>query len=100
LAANGQVAWRVRDQQVEVTNATTATIRYAVIGRMYLHNTLGLWCFGSATCGTALPATLTALVPYVDIPGSATPETEVMIVWWIPAGPDAVPFDTAIVKIR
>src|SRR4051812_42283347 len=91
-SANGEVSWLVRGQQVEVTNETKDTLRYSVIGRSYFHENLGLFCFGSRACGLQLPPSLTGLVSYLDISGSAKPETEALIVWWKPVGTATVPY--------
>jgi hypothetical protein len=98
-AANGQISWLVRDQQLEVTNETPDTLRYAVVGRGYFHTNLSQFCFGSPTCGHQLPPTLTGLVSYLDIAGSAKPETQAMIIWWKQSA-TTVAYDTSIAQIR
>src|SRR4051812_7443290 len=85
-STNGQVSWLVRGQQIEVTNETTDTMRYAVVGRAYFHASLSTFCFGSPSCGLFLPPKLTGLLSYIDISGSAKPETEAMVVYWKPKG--------------
>src|SRR3954468_12334380 len=100
VATNGQVSWRVRGQQVEVTNETQDTLRYAVLGRGYFHTATINFCFGSPTCGFQLPPPLTGVISYLDIAGSAKPETEALIVWWKQNASAIVPSDTAIVRIR
>jgi hypothetical protein len=99
-SANGDVSWIVRGQQVEVSNETADTIRYALVGRGYYHTALAQFCFGSSNCGLLLPPRLTGVVSYLDIAGSAKPETEAMLIWWKPAGAATVAVDTAIVTIR
>jgi hypothetical protein len=98
-AANGQISWLVRGQQIEVTNETPDTLRYAVIGQAYFHTATTSFCFGAPTCGFLLPPTLTGVVSYLDIAGSAKPETHALIIWW-KQSTSAVAFDTALVQIR
>jgi hypothetical protein len=98
-STNGQISWLVRDQEIEVTNETQDTLRYTVVGRNYYHTNLGQFCFGSPTCSLQLPPALTGVLSYIDIPGSAKPETQAMIIWWKQSA-TTVPFDTVIVQIR
>jgi hypothetical protein len=99
-SSNGQVSWLVRGQQIEVTNETTDTMRYTVVGRAYFHASLSTFCFGSPTCALLLPPKLTGLLSYIDISGSAKPETEAMVVYWKPKGTAVVAWDTVIARIR
>jgi hypothetical protein len=99
-SANGQVAWRVQDQRVDLTNTSTASVRYAIVGRAWMHNALVDWCFGMSFCGEALAPGATAKKTYAEIDGAEPPEREAIIVWWTPNGTAEVGFDTTIVRIR
>jgi hypothetical protein len=96
---NGELEWRVAAQRVEITNATTGEIRYAVIGRKHFQNAAALWCFGNGDCGKGLPPAATASVPYSEIEAGGTPEKEALIIWWVPQ-PAFVPFESVVVRIR
>jgi hypothetical protein len=97
---NGELEWRVGAQHVEITNATAAEIRYAVIGREHFRNAAALWCFGKEGCGKGLAPGATASVAYSEIEAGGTPETEVLIIWWVPQPTVFVPFDSVVVRIR
>jgi hypothetical protein len=99
VAANGEVSWLVRDQEVEVTNETADTLRYVVVGQTYFHTATTSFCVGSPTCGFQLPPPLTGVVSYLDIAGSAKPETKALIIWWKQSA-TTVAYDTALVQIR
>ena len=99
-SANGHITWRVQDQRVDLTNMSNAPVRYAIIGRTWLHTALAQWCFGLSECGAPLAPSATAKVAYADISGGAPPETEAVVLWWTPNGTGTGPFDTAIVRIR
>ena len=100
LSNRAQLQWQAHDQQVDVTNVSTQSVRYALIGRQWMHNALADWCFGSPQCGAQLSANGTASVAYADISGGDAPETEAMLVWWTPNGAGQVAIDTAVVRLR
>jgi hypothetical protein len=97
---NGQVAWRVQNERVDLTNTSSQSVRYAIVGRTWMHNALADWCFGMPFCGAPLAASATATVAYSEISGGDLPEREAVVVWWTPNGSASVGFDTALVRIR
>jgi hypothetical protein len=98
--AGSSMAWSAKSDTVAISNLTSHDVRYALIGRTWMHNALIEWCFGFGECGTVLPAKASAQVPYDHIDGAAAPEREAMLVWWTPSGTSSVPFDTLVVRIR
>ena len=100
VSPNGQIAWRVQNDQVILTNTSTQSVRFGIGGRTWVHSATIDWCFGMPLCGTPLSAGATATVTYASINGGEPPEREAMVFWWTPNGTREVGFDTAVVRIR
>src|ERR1051325_245087 len=99
-ALGSPMSWSARNDTLRITNLTPHDVRYALIGRTWMHQALISWCFGFSECGAALPSKAAVTVPYDQIEGGASPEKEAMLVWWPPSGTGSVPFDTLVVRIR
>ena len=99
-STGGQITWQVQNERVLLTNTSAQPVRYAILGRTWMHNALASWCFGSPSCGAPLAAGATATVAYADIDGAQPPEREAIVLWWPPSNTTAGTFDTAIVRIR
>lgn len=99
-AASKDVGVVAANQGVQVTNNSATDMRFSLIGRTTFHTALAQWCFGSPSCGTSLAPHATITVPYSQIPGADSPETEAMLMSWVPKGTDISPFDSLVVRIR
>jgi hypothetical protein len=65
-------------------------VRFAALERVFVEQTLALWCFGSDDCGTAIDAGHSVSVRLSDVDGYTATSKEIKVFWW-PLRPDVPP---------
>jgi hypothetical protein len=74
-------ATRVGDHIV-VHNSTKRPVAYATLDREFFQNVAASYCFGSAACGTDLPAADSASIKTTTINGVTSTSHDVIVFWW------------------
>jgi hypothetical protein len=95
----------VDTERLVIRNTSAERVRFAVLERVFVEQTLALWCFGSDECGTAIEAGRSATVRLAEIDGYSASAKELKVFWW-PLRPDVPPdqkhqfLREVVVKIR